>query len=205
MSTIVYQIIKKPCKTVHLSEVFDEKVSTPLYNYLKDNVQWIDEIHSQEGLIRKTFRVDFSSDLMKNKINQYIFDACMKIPIPTSNNYHYGIAEIYLTYYENGEMYTVNHQHYGDIFHIMILSLGTTRTLKIGKGEYRAKNGDVMIFTNGYSIYSVPKEPEVKGGRITIDVLMYISEKTNIKEEEIPKEKRNYTYLFEKTKMNLDF
>ena len=157
-----YKFTMTRCKTIHLNKVFDENVSTWLYNYLKDNVQWVDGVRSRKGFTRKAFSVDISSDLMK-EITQYIFYALKKIA-----TINYVIIGVYLNYYENGEMYTPAHRHSDS--HQLIISLGATRTLKIGKKEYVTKSGDVTIF--GHSTHGVPKEPEVKEGRISIALFM---------------------------------
>ena len=69
-----------------------------------------------------------------------------------------------MNYYLNGEHYTPNHSHPKMIQ--VIISLGTTRILNIGKKEYKSSNGDVFIF--GSSIHGVPKQLEIKDGRISI-------------------------------------
>ncbi len=52
----------------------------------------------------------------------------------------------------------------------LIISLGESRTLTIGSKEYNMENGDVEIF--GSSYHSVPKNPEITKGRISIAVFI---------------------------------
>lgn len=80
----------------------------------------------------------------------------------------YGILGVYLNNYENGLMYTPMHKHADTIQ--LVISLGATRTLKVGTKEYRMKNGDAVVF--GSSIHGVPQEPSVTEGRISIATFM---------------------------------
>jgi hypothetical protein len=75
---------------------------------------------------------------------------------------------IYLNYYENGEMWTPNHSHSGT--HQLVISLGCPRTLQVTKKDYRMENGDAILF--GSAIHGVPKEVNVKKGRISIATFM---------------------------------
>jgi hypothetical protein len=78
------------------------------------------------------------------------------------------IGGIYLNYYENGNMYTPNHKH--DNTYQMVISLGETRKFIIDKKEMDVVNGDVILF--GSQMHGIPKQPQVKDGRISIAVFM---------------------------------
>ena len=52
----------------------------------------------------------------------------------------------------------------------VVISLGATRTLIIGKKTFSLNNGDVIIF--GSSTHGVPKEPTITNGRISIATFM---------------------------------
>lgn len=64
-------------------------------------------------------------------------------------------------------MYTPNHTHPGTTQ--LIISLGCTRILNIGKKSYQMNSGDACIF--GSSVHGVPKD-DSKDGRISIAVFM---------------------------------
>jgi hypothetical protein len=80
----------------------------------------------------------------------------------------YYILGVYINYYRDGNDWTPNHSHPKQVQ--LIISLGATRTLTIGKKDYLMESGDVAIF--GSSIHGIRKEPEVKEGRISIATFM---------------------------------
>ena len=80
----------------------------------------------------------------------------------------YQISHIYVNYYKDGNMWTPNHSHKGT--HQIVISLGATRQLKVGKKTFDMSSGSAIIF--GGSIHGVPKQPDVKEGRISIATFM---------------------------------
>ena len=75
----------------------------------------------------------------------------------------YQILGIYLNYYKDGNHYTPSHSHKG--MTQLVVSLGTSRTLKVGFKDYRLNNGDAIVF--GSSTHSIPQE-NTNEGRISI-------------------------------------
>jgi quercetin dioxygenase-like cupin family protein len=73
-----------------------------------------------------------------------------------------------LNRYRNGDDFTPSHSHPRQ--HQIVVSLGASRTLKVGAKNYRLSHGDVILF--GSSAHEVPKEPECKSERISIAVFM---------------------------------
>lgn len=149
------------CKTVFKENVFDDTVSQYLYNKLCDEVKWVDGVRSRNGFTRKAYPVDHDSELFQDLL-QYIETALLSL---TETNYI--ILGIYLNYYQDGKMYTPNHSHKGT--RQMVISLGESRTLMVGKKEYNTTNGSVIIF--GSSVHGVPKS-DTKNGRISIATFM---------------------------------
>lgn len=137
-------------------------IATFLFNSLRDEIKWEDGIRSRNGFTRKAFPVPADSPLME-ELMVYITTVLEKMQ--TCN---YVMLGIYLNYYQNGEMYTPSHKHPGT--HQLVISLGTTRTLKVGSKNYRMKNGDAILFDS--QLHSVPKEPTVVDGRISIATFM---------------------------------
>jgi len=78
---------------------------------------------------------------------------------------------MYVNYYENGKMYTPMHTHKGT--KQLVLSLGESRDLIIGKKTFTMKNGDAIIF--GSSPHGVPVS-DTKKGRISIATFMIPSD-----------------------------
>src|SRR5579862_9333460 len=150
---------KVKCMTVFKKGVIDPAVATALYNRLRANILWEDGIKSKHGFTRKAKPLNIGDD---DEIDNVIVEAlCAVTKIP------YVIFGIYLNYYENGTQFTPNHTHVGT--HQLVISLGETRTLQVGKKNYVMENGDVIIF--GGSSHGVPKDNSVNG-RISIATFM---------------------------------
>ena len=138
-------------------------IATFLFNSLKDEVKWENGIRSKKGFTRKAFAVPQDSPLME-ELMVYVTTVLEKMETKCA----YAMLGIYLNYYQNGEMYTPSHKHPGT--HQLIISLGTTRTLKVGSKSYPMKNGDSILFDS--QLHSVPKESSVVDGRISIATFM---------------------------------
>lgn len=148
------------CKTVFLKDAIEPDFADSLHLFLRDNIVWEDGIKSKQGFTRKAKALTFG-DIPE--IDHAILQVLPKI---TKTNY--AITGIYLNYYENETMWTPNHSHQGS--HQLIISLGETRTLQIGKKDYQMVNGSACIF--GSSVHGIPRENTVKNGRISIATFM---------------------------------
>lgn len=145
-------------KTTQVKQYLEEKVATSMYDRLV-KLPWVEGVKSKKGFTRLAYTPtrNFDSEITK------IIETAVSAYIPNSI-----ILGVYINYYKNGEMYTPSHTHPGTVQ--LIISLGATRTLKIGKTDYKMENGDLAFF--GSSSHGVPKEPDVKKGRISIAVFV---------------------------------
>lgn len=150
----------KSCKTTFKKGVLDKNFATSLYNLLENGIEWDEGVRSRKGFTRK------AKALHLGMIP--VIDEAIAIALSSLTNISYEVEFIYLNYYENGEMWTPNHSHSGT--HQMVISLGCSRTLQVTKKDYVMENGDVILF--GSAIHGIPKEPNVKEGRISIATFM---------------------------------
>ncbi len=147
------------CATTYKSDTLTETAATDLYNQLVYSVRWHDGIRSRGGFTRKAYMVPPTDSLMP------VLCSVIKLSLNAlKNKQNYAIMGIYINYYVDGTMYAPNHSHKGS--HQLVLSLGATRTLTVGKKEFAMNNGSSIIF--GGSVHGVPKEPSVSAGRISI-------------------------------------
>jgi len=100
---------------------------------------------------------------MDEILDSIIAEALLKIGITQAIVYG-----IYLNYYRNGEDYTPNHSHPGQ--KQVIISLGASRVLTMGKRSFVMNNGDVIVF--GSAIHGIPKDPNCQQGRISIAMFL---------------------------------
>lgn len=152
--------IKHKTKTTFVKNYLTEKQATDMYNRLV-KLPWKEGIRSKNGFTRLAYSVDETFE--DEEVFSIIDNAMELYPSLTGE-----VAGIYINYYKDGEMYTPNHKHDNTIQ--LIISLGATRTLKVGNTNYTMGNGDLAFF--GSSIHGVPKEPHVKAGRISIAVFI---------------------------------
>lgn len=148
------------CKTIQSKKILAEDHALALFCMLKENIQWDEGIRSKRGFTRKA-KALASGDIPE--VDYIIADILEKL-----GKTNYLLLGIYLNYYENGDMWTPNHTHPGT--HQLVISLGATRTLFVGKKDYKMENGDAIIF--GSSIHGIPKEETVIEGRISIATFM---------------------------------
>ena len=151
-------------KTQHYAALIDSSRATSIYSHLKDSVSWEEGVRSKSGFTRLAKAMQLGDDQI---IDELIVDVMNQI------RYEGVLLGIYLNYYKDGTHYTPNHSHPGT--QQIIISLGTTRTLTVGKTKYSMANGDVAIF--GGSIHGVPKEPAVTQGRIS--VALFVTKSNN--------------------------
>lgn len=148
--------------TEHYEAALDPEICTFAYEYLVENIQWVDGVPSRQGFTRKAKALTFDSD---DVVSQLITEALKIVKVP-----HTGASVldgIYLNWYRNGADFTPMHKH--DTCQL-IISLGASRTLKVGNRDIVMKNGDICIF--GQSLHGVPKEPLQTEGRISIAVFL---------------------------------
>ena len=146
--------------TKYYSEIIDQFSASRTYAYLRDNIKWEEGVRSKNGFTRLAKALD-SGD------NKVVDDILTQVLTKLGLQNQYQILGIYLNYYKDGTHYTPNHSHKG--MTQLVVSLGTTRTLKVGSKDYRLNNGDAIIF--GSSAHSIPQE-NTNEGRISIATFM---------------------------------
>lgn len=146
--------------TKYHPQLLSEDYAQSLFLYFQDNITWDDGIKSKDGFTRKAKAMTIGMD---RALDTVILDVINKLNIDSA-----AIYGIYLNYYRNGNDYTPNHSHPG--MRQVVISLGTTRTLSLGKNMYNMNNGDVIIF--GSSIHGVPKDNNCINGRISIALFL---------------------------------
>jgi len=156
---------KKKVMTVYRRSVIKKEKADDLYEFLESNVQWEEGIKSSKSgkETRKAYSVSMKPNdkMVDDVIKQIIFD---------SLNQDYLILGVYVNYYRDGNDWAPTHSHPGTIQ--SVISLGATRTLKIGKKDHVLNSGDVITF--GASSHSLLQEPSVKEGRISIATFMIL-------------------------------
>ena len=146
-------LIKTP---IILKNYFDQSIADDLFNQLI-NLPWHDGIRTRYGgITRKAYRIDHGTHLFYY-LSQYISSILLQYPMGN-------VAGFYLNLYENEDMYTPTHKHVGS--NQLVISLGATRSLLIGKQNIVCENGDLIIF--GEQPHSVPKTNTHVGQRISI-------------------------------------
>lgn len=144
-----------------LPKVIDDTQPKNLYNFLTEVITWDEGIKTRSG---ESTRLGYAVDMdVYGEIFQPILDQVLK----ASGLKNLMIFGLYLNWYKDGSMWTPNHSH-GKMKQIVI-SLGATRTLNVGKKSYPMNNGDVIMF--GSITHVVPKEPLIREGRISIACL----------------------------------
>lgn len=151
----------KKTKTLFKKGFISPDEATSLYHFLKNNIPWVESIRSKKGFTR------LGSGIPLNSVYYDSFASHVCSFLSTLED-KYQIEYIYLNYYQDGSDWCPNHTHPGTIQ--MILSLGATRKMKIGKQEFEISNGDIVLF--GSSSHGIPKDPFIKEGRISIAIFM---------------------------------
>jgi hypothetical protein len=149
-------------KTIHHSNVLDAKEAAQSYKQLRDSIPWEEGIISRRtGLTRLGYSLNFGEHSLVDSLITKVFKK-----LALDNKYE--IEGIYLNYYKDGHHHTPSHTHHG--MTQLVISLGSTRTLKVASKDYPLNSGDVIIF--GSSTHSVPIESSVTRGRISIATFM---------------------------------
>ena len=157
------------CKTQIIEGAIPTEEALILYDYLKDSVSWVESIKSRKDRTNGGFtRMGCAIDINEYPdIRKIVNDIISKIK-KSANHKDYLIASTYLNFYKDGSWWSPNHTH--EKMHSLVISLGTTRNFVLGKKIIEVKNGDAVIF--GSAIHGIPKQPEVKDGRISIAVFL---------------------------------
>ena len=148
-------------RTAFYRSAVDNDTALMAYDYFENNIQWEDGVRTRTGgVTRKAKPMNLGDD---DLLDNLIFNVLNKIGIQ-----QVFIVGIYLNYYRDGNDYTPTHSHPG--MKQVVISLGTSRVLTMGKGQYTMNNGDVIIF--GSSQHGVPKDPMCSEGRISIALFL---------------------------------
>jgi hypothetical protein len=153
-------------KTIHIKNSINTESADKLYLYLKDNITWEEGVRSYKGFTR--LAKSFSPIELDNILFYYFPDIYQSIN--NAINTHCIRKQktfVYLNYYTDGTHWCPNHIHKGTTQ--LIVSLGETRTLKIGNKNYSSANSDIIIF--GASSHGVIPENTTKG-RIAIAIFL---------------------------------
>jgi len=155
-------------KTNHIKNCIDKDESFASFLHLSENINWIDGIPSRvHGFTRKACPLSFGDNEIVDKL---IIHALEKINIQQNSYRVYGI---YLNYYRDGNDFTPSHSHQNT--DQVVISLGATRELIIGKKSYKMESGDVIMF--GSAVHGIPKDLNCTNGRISI--AMFIGKNTS--------------------------
>lgn len=146
--------------TTYYPNSIDQFSANQTYSYLKDNIKWEEGVRSKHGFTRLAKALNSGDNKVVDDVLSLVFDK-----LGLHNKYQ--ILGIYLNYYKDGTHYTPSHSHKG--MTQLVISLGTSRTLKVGAKDYRLNNGDAIIF--GSSAHSIPQE-NTNEGRISIATFM---------------------------------
>lgn len=146
--------------TKYYAQVIEHHRSHLIFEYLRDNIEWIDGVKSYKGFTRKAKPISLGEN--------DIVDAIIADVIQLIGMKQISLYGIYLNYYRDGEDYTPNHSHIG--MKQIVISFGATRKLTVGTKSYNMCNGDVIIF--GSSLHGVPKDPDCKDARISIALFL---------------------------------
>jgi hypothetical protein len=174
---------KQRTYTTHYPGLVAKDYADSLYIHLRDNTQWIDGIKSVKGFTRKAKPLCMGDD---DSVDYIINTVCTAVKKHCDG---YTLEGIYLNYYRDGNDWTPSHNHPGQ--RQIIISLGATRTLIVGKKAYLQGSGDVTVF--GSSNHEVPKELDIKEGRISI--ALFFTPTSIIQEREVIAEQHVMTAL----------
>src|SRR5437868_405669 len=146
-------------KTEYFPDVISQKDAKKCYKYLRDNIDWDEGVRSKNGFTRlaKSVRYgDRSEEICSVKVNR-IIDRLIRLAI-LETQVKPAAFYVYVNYYKNGQHWCPNHTHQGTVQ--VIISLGTTRTLTVGKKDYEMGNGDIIKF--GSSVHGIKKDSSIK-------------------------------------------
>ena len=143
-----------------INNFIDRDESLRLFEKLKNEVPWQGGIKTRNGHIS---RLQCHLAICPFDVQYDIMSVITKI-FKSDSISKYVIHGIYLNYYRDGNDYCPSHNHDTNQ---CIISLGSTRKLKINNVDYSLETGSLVLFKNEY--HSVQKEPNV-GPRISIAI-----------------------------------
>lgn len=146
--------------TEYHAKLIPKETANFVFGYLRDNIAWGEGVRSRKGFTRQATPMQLGEDQVLDFIVTEAFEQ-LKTPMPE-------VQFAYVNYYRDGNDWCPNHTHPGT--KQMVISLGATRQLLVGKKKFPMGNGDVIIF--GASLHGVEKEPECKEGRISIALFL---------------------------------
>lgn len=142
--------------------VIDSDLATSLYLLMKDSLPWKEGVRSKSGHTRLACNLTADCEIYES-LEPVIITALSTCGISGDK-----MDSCYINYYRDGNDWTPNHTH-KDTTQV-IISFGATRTLVIGKKEFKVSNGSVAVF--GSSVHGVPKDPKCKEGRISMAIFI---------------------------------
>lgn len=159
-------------QTQFFASVLEAKEADELYTFLRDNIDWEDGIYSKRAArtSRKAYSPLSSMEVEEkelgicDKIIEDTVARCLKA-VGRESHFVYGT---YVNYYRNGNDFCPAHAHKGQVQ--MVLSLGARRMLNVGEKQYPMGSGDCIVF--GSSTHSIPIDPTIREGRISIAVFL---------------------------------
>lgn len=155
-------------KTILHPKLVDTDTATALFDYLLQNVPWIDGIYSSKlkRVSRKAYFCDFGN--RNSEIDNVITELVISKLSQLGLHHEYAILGVYVNYYRDGHDIAPMHNHPKQTQ--MVISLGATRNIVIVGKTYTTENGDVIVFGSG--MHAVPEMPEVTQPRISIATFM---------------------------------
>lgn len=165
-------------KTQFFPAVFERKEADTLYELFQTNLLWEDGIYSNRAarVSRKAYipfqdMPNFNEEPEEKSPMDILLEEtvanCLKA-VGRDSHYVYGT---YVNYYRDGTDFCPAHSHKGQVQ--MVLSLGATRSFHIGDKIYPMNSGDCIVF--GSSTHSIPIEPTVQNGRISIAAFLKLN------------------------------
>jgi uncharacterized cupin superfamily protein len=143
-------------KTEYYPGMLDAKLSQDWFENLKSGIKWQEGVRSKNGSTRLTCPLMLGDNELVDTILALVLS---KLKLASED-----IWGIYLNYYRNGQDYMPNHSHKDT--KQLVISLGVTRILEVGKKKYLMSNGDIIVFDS--STHGVAKHQGLNEGRISI-------------------------------------
>ena len=114
-------------RTIYLQNAIDGDTALCWYYQLRDSIEWEEGVRSRNGFTRKAKSIN-----LVDYPDLFVLVAGVLADIVDQT---YTIYGTYLNFYEDGTMYTPNHTHKRSSQ--LIISLGVTRTLRLGNATMR--------------------------------------------------------------------
>ncbi len=153
-------------RTQYFPQTIDPESATSIYETLMQYTEWDDGIYSRKvgRPSRKAYSVNINNS---NELDLYIIRTVSSV-MENIDILDQTVSHIYVNYYRDGNDFCPTHRHKGT--KQLIISLGVTRTLKVGTKYYDMNSGDVIVF--GSSNHGVPQQEHITEGRISIAVFI---------------------------------